>query len=339
MWLLSLIRWLRRIKYRVFGKRLPAWLTDGMSLVRHVNLVRLVPATYMAAVHPYHFFKSVPSILARKKPYYPTPLQFLSNLAILQLLVLAWFLPNSPAYDKEGVVMMNLALVAVSPLVVAIFCAMLLFLWVIAYAFSQFSRVLIGMFSFNMRALLIPLSIWSYSKMDWRHYLWSLFYFYGYFYFTLIVIGVLFFQVLGLAIDTILELTRLRPSTALVRIEVAAFCVVSVFSVLLGYLVVVRPYVYLMFAATREFTPQMSYFRLYEIQRAREAKHASALHLDQFQMAAISSGNARFDQKTTSDDAWTCPNCQEGLEGQFSQCWKCQTRRPLNTTSRADESA
>ena len=27
-------------------------------------------------------------------------------------------------------------------------------------------------------------------------------------------------------------------------------------------------------------------------------------------------------------DAWTCPDCSEKLEGQFTQCWSCGARRP-----------
>jgi hypothetical protein len=28
------------------------------------------------------------------------------------------------------------------------------------------------------------------------------------------------------------------------------------------------------------------------------------------------------------DQSWRCPKCGEQLEGQFTQCWKCETRRP-----------
>jgi len=27
-------------------------------------------------------------------------------------------------------------------------------------------------------------------------------------------------------------------------------------------------------------------------------------------------------------DPWTCPECNESVEGQFAQCWKCQAARP-----------
>ena len=27
-------------------------------------------------------------------------------------------------------------------------------------------------------------------------------------------------------------------------------------------------------------------------------------------------------------ERWQCPNCGEALEGQFTECWKCSTRRP-----------
>lgn len=30
--------------------------------------------------------------------------------------------------------------------------------------------------------------------------------------------------------------------------------------------------------------------------------------------------------------AWTCPNCGETVEGQFTQCWKCGTARPAEPT-------
>lgn len=29
-----------------------------------------------------------------------------------------------------------------------------------------------------------------------------------------------------------------------------------------------------------------------------------------------------------ADKPWTCPNCRERIEGQFGQCWRCQTARP-----------
>ena len=30
-----------------------------------------------------------------------------------------------------------------------------------------------------------------------------------------------------------------------------------------------------------------------------------------------------------SGQAWRCPRCGEQLEGQFTECWKCSTRRPV----------
>jgi hypothetical protein len=27
-------------------------------------------------------------------------------------------------------------------------------------------------------------------------------------------------------------------------------------------------------------------------------------------------------------EPWTCPNCHESVEAQFSECWKCGTGRP-----------
>lgn len=36
---------------------------------------------------------------------------------------------------------------------------------------------------------------------------------------------------------------------------------------------------------------------------------------------------ARADRRGTSAD-WTCPNCGERLEGQFTSCWNCDCPRP-----------
>ena len=43
----------------------------------------------------------------------------------------------------------------------------------------------------------------------------------------------------------------------------------------------------------------------------------------------------RTDEANAADDAerpratWTCPNCGEKVEEQFTQCWKCGHNRPL----------
>jgi len=34
-------------------------------------------------------------------------------------------------------------------------------------------------------------------------------------------------------------------------------------------------------------------------------------------------------RKRNRGPAWTCPNCREWLEGQFTACWNCGAERPL----------
>ena len=34
------------------------------------------------------------------------------------------------------------------------------------------------------------------------------------------------------------------------------------------------------------------------------------------------------DRKRNRGPAWTCANCNEWLEGQFTSCWKCGTAKP-----------
>ena len=42
----------------------------------------------------------------------------------------------------------------------------------------------------------------------------------------------------------------------------------------------------------------------------------------------VSAGQLSPMEKEMSQISWRCPGCGETLEGQFSQCWKCQTERP-----------
>jgi len=45
----------------------------------------------------------------------------------------------------------------------------------------------------------------------------------------------------------------------------------------------------------------------------------------------------RTDEANAADDAerpratWTCPNCGEKVEEQFTQCWKCGHNRPVDS--------
>ena len=34
---------------------------------------------------------------------------------------------------------------------------------------------------------------------------------------------------------------------------------------------------------------------------------------------------------------WVCPNCDKQLEAQFTQCWNCQTMRPMGTNRELGE--
>jgi hypothetical protein len=38
----------------------------------------------------------------------------------------------------------------------------------------------------------------------------------------------------------------------------------------------------------------------------------------------------------TAGTPWTCPNCGEAIEGQFSECWKCGTERPQDPAAAPD---
>lgn len=39
----------------------------------------------------------------------------------------------------------------------------------------------------------------------------------------------------------------------------------------------------------------------------------------------------------SEEGVWICPNCDKQIEGQFTQCWNCQTIRPTEAGEHLDD--
>ena len=46
---------------------------------------------------------------------------------------------------------------------------------------------------------------------------------------------------------------------------------------------------------------------------------------------------AALDNAVDVEGRWRCPNCDEELEGQFTDCWQCGTGRPETADRSADQ--
>lgn len=118
---LRVISRMRRMRRRIFGKELPSWIRDAMEWFKWINLARLVPTTWVMLVEPAHFFGRLPQILAGKKPYYMSPLHYLSSTVLLQIVSLK-VLADLEVRDSQEIslIAVNLLFALASPLLVGI---------------------------------------------------------------------------------------------------------------------------------------------------------------------------------------------------------------------------
>lgn len=249
MWLLSIIRIARRYRRRIFGASVPSWLEDLISLLAHVSLISVVPTLYMMAVHPKHFFKCVPAIVAKKKKYYSTPIKFAANLSVAQLLILKTVFPDVAHIANWQILVANAVMVLCAPLLLIILSLLLLIVTPPAvfigflrpsYLFSSSVRQMVrDMIRSYTSGFLIILDFRTYTTIDWQKYGWNLCFFYLYCYAAIMfVAGNLWLQVLFMQWDEI--------------------CV----SVMFAYFLLVRPYIFMLISSVRAATPEMEQFAM-----------------------------------------------------------------------------
>jgi hypothetical protein len=250
MWTLQAIRRIRSMHRRIFGKRAPHWVEDGF---KYVNFLRLLPTVHMIICKPAHFFKSVPAILNGKKSYYLSPLQFVTNLAALQILIVPLIFSGSPS--KEAMAAWNIGAVVLSPALIVCACALVLVLWHICANMWPL-RAVANELPFNYHGALIPLSPSTYANLEWGRYFWSLFYYYLYFYFMLLV-GM---GSVALAVGVWKIYTSVTVNIHINRVTIIPFAVIGLIAAIAGYWLFVRPYILLLMASSRAPTERM---RLY----------------------------------------------------------------------------
>jgi len=258
---LRVVRFGRRLVRRLFGKNIPHWLKDSTSLFKYINVFRLAPTLQVLFCAPNHFFKSIPAILAGKKTYYVSPLQFLSNVAIAQLAILTLLYGQDDLVDKTLVIASNLALVLLTPVLMIAACVALIVVWFISSSIWPLNH-LAKEVEFNFHALLIPLSLDTYRALAWGRYIWSLFYCYLYFY---VLLGVLSLTLFGG--DAFLVGAYAAIGNGIIHINkltIIPFGIAGLLIFFAGYWLVVRPYIQLLLHCVTRLTHRIARYLLRE---------------------------------------------------------------------------
>lgn len=265
IFILKAIKLALRLSRRIFGPKLPHYVKDLLGAVRYLNFFRLIPTIYVMLFYTRHFFKIVPSITRGAKPYYVTPVQFAANIITLQVVIFGLFIKTSSgsppaassisskisAYINWEYLMIavgNAILAVLSPATIAVACLILLSIWFII------SKVqLVGHLAaqINRHGLILPIEAETYASLDWRRYVWSMLYYYCYFYVSFAATAVVFGSILkGFGLSGFRVPWVGSILYGLIFLAFTAVC----------YALFIRPYVHLLLAASREKTPRMRKF-------------------------------------------------------------------------------
>ena len=253
---------LSRLKRRLLGKTTPHWFKDGTALIGYVNIVGLAPTLLAIAFAPRHFFERLPGYLTSKFTWVKTPLKFLtsstSSLAVLYLLTVPADIVQGAGLKAEDVAKVFLCVALLSPLLAPLACG---FLYFLLRVFSIMPQVKVDR---SLRAgFLIPLSPLSYFHVRPKRYFWSIFY-YGV-YFCIALYAIMFTFEFGMWLIAQLPSPDPGGSTAAVGVFTSsAFLLVA----LVGYLLLIVPYIELLRASALIPAPGMHRVDAYLVQEA-----------------------------------------------------------------------
>ena len=247
---LRALRLVRSLRRRVIGKRVPHWARDVFRLVHLVNVFRYLPTLQAMVCYPNHFYKSIPAILANKKPYYVTPVSFIAGAAALELFVYKLVLGDSLPYSKQTMVLVNAVAALLSPVVAVALCAAALILARVARPHLPFGDV-IDLLSASAVGAQVAVDYRSYLKLDGPRFAWSMFYYSVYFF---VVAGVLL-VLGGLLLSAIAE--SAGPSYLPNRLELIEVAALAYVFAQACYALLARPYAYILCHSSRQKSEAM----------------------------------------------------------------------------------
>jgi hypothetical protein len=205
-WFLRPKRYARRVRLALFRGKPPDWASDAYKLIKYVNLLELIPTFGAFITAPAHFFRRLPLIRRGKKPWYKTPLAFLSLMILaayscleyvypdstgrLALIVWHWMLEHDHigAFGLIKLVILHHRLATYILLLVVCFLVPLWILppcmvlgcvsWLLEEVKARRSDTLtVRATGLNPHITLIPLDVRVYRRMRPAPFAWGLFYF------------------------------------------------------------------------------------------------------------------------------------------------------------------
>lgn len=158
-----------------------------MSVIGFVNFFDLLPTLLALTLSPGHFYKRLPQYIRNKNSWFKTPIKFFTSAVALIVAQLFFFendLLSRSGFGDQKLVAKYVALICITaPLTLPIICLILrIFL---TFTPTNFAPALPKSLRINF---LIPLSMFTYTRLNYTRFLWSVFYFGIYFYLALQVL-------------------------------------------------------------------------------------------------------------------------------------------------------
>lgn len=281
MCILRLIRRFRSLRRRLLGNQTPLWAKEVAHLLKYVYLLPLVFTLKMITCNSRHFFKSIPAIVSGKKSYYMSPVQFMTNLILLQFLLVKQLTPKDIKLSETTlhilILLINSSMLIVVPIVITLFCMIVLLLWGLVIMCPIWPMTWLAEIPFNYRLFIVPLSFDTYKSLDWRRFFWSMGYFYLYFY----SMSPLLVIVLAVVVKSYFQflINHIDPGLSDPRILLSLVSPVPLIAVSVTYGVIARPYFFVLVSCVRTPTARMTISGLSQTTRGqrRRRKRLNAL--------------------------------------------------------------
>ena len=205
-WFLRPKRYSRRVRLALFRGKPPDWASDAYKLIKYVNLLELIPTFGAFITAPAHFFRRLPLTRRGMKPWYKTPLAFLSLMALaayssieftfphaaghLALIVLRWMLAHDH-FSFLGLIELVILHQRIATYLLLLIACFLVPLWILPACLilgcvswlleevraRRSDTMTVQATGLNPYITLIPLDVRVYWRMRPAPFAWGLFYF------------------------------------------------------------------------------------------------------------------------------------------------------------------
>jgi hypothetical protein len=283
LWLLKMLQRIHRIQRRIFGPAIHHWARDGIALISYVNIIELLPTLFAITLAPRHFYTRLPQYIRSEPTWFKTPIKFFTTtttlIAALLLFAASDAMTAAGIGDKTIVAEYTGLICLTAPLTIPIMCL----------AFRTMLAIFPATSSPSVRSnLLIPLSPPTYGRLEGAAFFWSIFYYGIYFFVALQILQWISLFLMGLMAslqakyDECLSVSsgfretlksaalhecRARSGflQSMVFDERFTLVILLSFLAVLGYWMLINPYLCLLRAAVKIPTKRMHRSDCYEV--------------------------------------------------------------------------